>query len=106
MKALSRVRGLYFTPASLVAGNARSILTAERIALNFMQRMSGIATATQVSVFRAIVSVFISPTVLRQLRVFPELSPRCILSMTRERDHSAWVHSMGFLHLPELKGSY
>lgn len=29
-----------------VRGSARSILTAERIALNFMQRMSGIATAT------------------------------------------------------------
>ena len=30
-----------------VCGSARSILTAERIALNFMQRMSGIATATR-----------------------------------------------------------
>lgn len=30
-----------------VSGSARSILTAERIALNFMQRMSGIATATR-----------------------------------------------------------
>ena len=28
-------------------GEARSILVAERIALNFMQRMSGIATATR-----------------------------------------------------------
>jgi nicotinate-nucleotide pyrophosphorylase (carboxylating) len=28
-------------------GNARAILTAERIAVNFMQRMSGIATATR-----------------------------------------------------------
>ncbi|MGQ9643247.1 MAG: nicotinate-nucleotide diphosphorylase, partial [Ignavibacterium sp.] len=28
-----------------VSGNARSILTAERTALNFLQRMSGIATA-------------------------------------------------------------
>ena len=30
-----------------VRGSARRILTAERIALNFMQRMSGIATATR-----------------------------------------------------------
>jgi len=30
----------------MVRGSARSILVAERIALNFMQRMSGIATAT------------------------------------------------------------
>ena len=30
-----------------VHGSARSILTAERLALNFMQRMSGIATATR-----------------------------------------------------------
>ncbi|XP_024516244.1 nicotinate-nucleotide pyrophosphorylase [carboxylating], chloroplastic isoform X1 [Selaginella moellendorffii] len=30
-----------------VCGNARSILTAERVVLNFMQRMSGIATATK-----------------------------------------------------------
>ena len=29
-----------------VQGNARGLLVAERIALNFMQRMSGIATAT------------------------------------------------------------
>lgn len=30
-----------------ISGNARSILTAERVALNFMQRMSGIATTTR-----------------------------------------------------------
>ena len=30
----------------VVRGSARSILVAERVALNFMQRMSGIATAT------------------------------------------------------------
>jgi nicotinate-nucleotide pyrophosphorylase (carboxylating) len=36
-------RGAFFGE---VRGSARSILTAERIALNFMQRMSGIATAT------------------------------------------------------------
>lgn len=33
-------------PFPQVRGSARSILVAERIALNFMQRMSGIATAT------------------------------------------------------------
>jgi len=32
--------------AMLVAGNVRSILKAERVALNFIQRLSGIATAT------------------------------------------------------------
>lgn len=32
--------------AARVAGSARSILTAERVALNFLQRMSGIATVT------------------------------------------------------------
>ena len=31
-------------------GSARSILVAERVALNFMQRMSGIATATRLMV--------------------------------------------------------
>jgi nicotinate-nucleotide pyrophosphorylase (carboxylating) len=35
-----------------VSGPARSILTAERTALNFMQRMSGIATATRAIVAR------------------------------------------------------
>ncbi|MCP4165626.1 MAG: carboxylating nicotinate-nucleotide diphosphorylase [Chloroflexi bacterium] len=30
-----------------VRGNGRAILTAERVALNFMQRMSGVATATR-----------------------------------------------------------
>jgi nicotinate-nucleotide pyrophosphorylase (carboxylating) len=35
------------TPVARVSGEARSILTAERVALNFMQRMSGIATTTR-----------------------------------------------------------
>lgn len=38
-----------FTPGDVLAsvtGSARSILTAERVALNFVQRMSGIATLT------------------------------------------------------------
>lgn len=34
----------------VLRGSARSILIAERVALNFMQRMSGIATATQLMV--------------------------------------------------------
>ena len=34
-------------PCATVEGGARSILTAERTALNFLQRMSGIATATR-----------------------------------------------------------
>mgnify|MGYP000144447181 CR=1 FL=1 len=34
------------TVVSLVAGNARALLTAERTALNFLQRMSGISTLT------------------------------------------------------------
>ncbi len=33
--------------ACLLEGNARSILAAERVALNFLQRLSGIATLTQ-----------------------------------------------------------
>lgn len=34
------------TPLALVTGPARAVLTAERIGLNFVQRMSGIATLT------------------------------------------------------------
>ena len=34
------------TDLAVVTGNARSILTGERVALNFIQRMSGIATMT------------------------------------------------------------
>ena len=34
------------TPIATVAGSAKSILTAERIALNFLQRLSGTATLT------------------------------------------------------------
>lgn len=34
------------TKFGTVQGNAASLLIAERIALNFMQRMAGIATAT------------------------------------------------------------
>jgi nicotinate-nucleotide pyrophosphorylase (carboxylating) len=33
-------------PVAEVAGNSRSILTAERVALNFLQRLSGVATLT------------------------------------------------------------
>lgn len=34
------------TPLAVVTGDARALLTAERVALNFMQRLSGIATLT------------------------------------------------------------
>ena len=34
------------TKFGIVTGSARSILRAERVALNYMQRMSGVATAT------------------------------------------------------------
>jgi nicotinate-nucleotide pyrophosphorylase (carboxylating) len=34
------------TTFGMLHGSALSILTAERVALNFMQRMSGVATAT------------------------------------------------------------
>ena len=34
------------TPLAVVTGDARALLTAERVALNFMQRLSGIATVT------------------------------------------------------------
>lgn len=35
------------TPVLEVSGSARSLLTAERVALNFLQRLSGIATKTE-----------------------------------------------------------
>ncbi|HYF77531.1 MAG TPA: carboxylating nicotinate-nucleotide diphosphorylase [Symbiobacteriaceae bacterium] len=35
------------TEVARISGNARSILTAERVALNFLQRMSGIASITR-----------------------------------------------------------
>jgi nicotinate-nucleotide pyrophosphorylase (carboxylating) len=35
------------TPIAVVSGKARALLTAERVALNFLQRMSGVATITQ-----------------------------------------------------------
>ncbi|MGI4790788.1 MAG: carboxylating nicotinate-nucleotide diphosphorylase [Janthinobacterium lividum] len=34
------------TPLARVSGDARALLTAERVALNFMQRLSGVATLT------------------------------------------------------------
>lgn len=37
--------------SSLYAGRAHSIVIAERVVLNFMQRMSGIATLTKAFVF-------------------------------------------------------
>ena len=42
------------TQFGIVSGSARSILVAERVALNFMQRMSGIATATKQMVEAAV----------------------------------------------------
>ncbi|MFZ1947251.1 MAG: carboxylating nicotinate-nucleotide diphosphorylase [bacterium] len=42
--------GMWCAPGTVVAvvrGRARGILTAERVALNFMQRLSGVATATR-----------------------------------------------------------
>ena len=47
---------------ALVEGAARSILSAERTALNFLQRMSGIATATRRAVLLAGARVQISDT--------------------------------------------
>ena len=41
-----RVGGEGRTPLATVTGDARALLTAERVALNFMQRLSGIATVT------------------------------------------------------------
>jgi nicotinate-nucleotide pyrophosphorylase (carboxylating) len=35
------------TPLAVVSGSARALLTAERVALNFLQRLSGVATLTQ-----------------------------------------------------------
>jgi len=42
--------GAYLTPGSIIAeihGPARALLTAERVALNLLQRLSGVATATR-----------------------------------------------------------
>jgi hypothetical protein len=43
--------GYYHIFISLNAGQAHNIVVAERVVLNFMQRMSGIATLTKVSFF-------------------------------------------------------
>ena len=50
-----------------VRGRAQSVLVAERIALNFMQRMSGIATATHQMV-QAVQVGRPSPLTLLQLK--------------------------------------
>ena len=47
--ALKLLLGSNFT--NLYAGNAHNIVVAERVVLNFMQRMSGIATLTKVFLF-------------------------------------------------------
>src|SRR5262249_49377656 len=42
--------GVHLTPGSVIAeihGPARALLTAERVALNLLQRLSGVATATR-----------------------------------------------------------
>lgn len=40
-----------------VSGNAHKIVVAERVVLNFMQRMSGIATLTKVFFYLFIISI-------------------------------------------------
>lgn len=50
-----------------VEGSARSILVAERIALNFLQRMSGIATATHEMV--TAIKVRLWPSSIRRSRL-------------------------------------
>ena len=54
-----------------VRGSARSILTAERIALNFMQRMSGIATATREMVEAVQVGAPTNPQCMGDLATSP-----------------------------------
>ena len=51
-----------------VRGRAQSILVAERIALNFMQRMSGIATATHQMVQAVQVCCSLPLMTVQQLR--------------------------------------
>ena len=51
------------TTFGTVKGSARSILVAERLALNFMQRMSGIATATAAMTDKMQASCFSLPEV-------------------------------------------
>ena len=55
------------TDLATIAGNARAILTGERVALNFIQRMSGIATMTH----RYVEALGPSKTVLLDTRKTP-----------------------------------
>ena len=57
------------TTFGTVKGSARSILVAERLALNFMQRMSGIATATAAMTDRMEASCFSLPVCLEHVLV-------------------------------------
>ncbi|MDO9383410.1 MAG: carboxylating nicotinate-nucleotide diphosphorylase [Hyphomicrobiaceae bacterium] len=68
------------TDIACVSGNARALLTAERVALNFMGRMSGIATLTQAYV-KAVAGTKASIVDTRKttpgLRAFEKYAVRC-----------------------------
>ncbi|MCC7527235.1 MAG: carboxylating nicotinate-nucleotide diphosphorylase [Candidatus Melainabacteria bacterium] len=75
--------GIYLEKAPVtvatIEGNARSILTAERTALNLMQRMSGIATSTRLYVQKAKpygIEILDTRKTAPGLRVFDKLAVR------------------------------
>lgn len=60
------------TRFGVVTGRATSLLVAERVALNFVQRMSGIATATAV-MSQAVKVSMLEPPSLLLFQIVPSL---------------------------------
>lgn len=58
----SNFGALYITGLLTYAGRAHNIVVAERVVLNFMQRMSGIATLTKVRLWRCCILNFMKNT--------------------------------------------
>ncbi|MDQ6950156.1 MAG: carboxylating nicotinate-nucleotide diphosphorylase [Mariprofundales bacterium] len=77
-----------------ITGSARSILSAERVALNFLQHLSGIATATHAVVQRIADT---HCTVADTRKTTPGL---------RALEKQAVVHGGGINHRPDLAGGF
>lgn len=77
-------------------GSARSVLLGERIALNFMQRMSGIATATRAMVLAVKVPPALHPCELQA----PAVHQGCRLLSFRARGRCPVVNGgAGLMHV-------
>ena len=90
------------TKLGTVSGPSRSLLTAERVALNFVQRMSGIATATQ-RLVAAIAAAGSRSVLLDTRKTVPGLR---MLDKMAVRDGGGKNHRIGLYDMVMIKDNH